>query len=92
MKRSGSQSSASSRSVTWTERNEFPSYEDLFYRPSISESEACEPVIMDGFVCQEDEGPIRALLDEMRDWYEGQSEEAESRIHKVLYPFPPFNV
>ncbi|KAL5514433.1 hypothetical protein ACEPAG_2521 [Sanghuangporus baumii] len=88
MKRSGSRSSSSSHSVTWTERNAFPSYEDLFYRPPMPEAKAYTPKILDSLTGEdENEGPIRALLDEMRDWYE-QSEESESRFCKPLPPPP----
>ncbi|OCB86467.1 hypothetical protein A7U60_g6360 [Sanghuangporus baumii] len=88
MKRSGSQSSSSSHSVTWTERNAFPLYEDLFYRPPMSEATAYAPKILDGLTREdENEGSMRALLDEMRDWYE-QSEESESRFCKPLPPPP----
>ncbi|KAI5119074.1 hypothetical protein M0805_005492 [Coniferiporia weirii] len=104
MKRSGSQSSTSDYSINILD-SEFPSYEDLFYRPPMpmpslslsgpyphSHPRTAEPIglLLDNRVRgDENEGPLRELLDEMRDWFiEHSASEAERRLHKPL-PAPP---
>ena len=76
---------------TWTTKTEFPSYEELFYHPPVPRrgSRAYDASRLDAFMdvnnldTDEHEGPIRELLEEMREWYIEQGEEVESKLHKV---------
>ncbi|THH06865.1 hypothetical protein EW145_g3787 [Phellinidium pouzarii] len=95
MKRSTSQSSASDYSDTFDD-SEFPSYEDLFYRPPMPDNpdnpncpQSPAQVVLDNRVCEdENEGTIRELLNEMRDWILEHPSEVGRRLQKPLPPSP----
>ncbi|PAV19174.1 hypothetical protein PNOK_0601800 [Pyrrhoderma noxium] len=105
MGRIGSQSNASassstsdasdhSRSSSRSHHVDFPSYEDLFYRPPSAsfpdftrtgdaQFDALGMATTTTLCDEEHEAPIRALLDEMRDWY------CEQDFERRQKPLPP---
>ncbi|KAH8115878.1 hypothetical protein DFH11DRAFT_1243393 [Phellopilus nigrolimitatus] len=95
MRRSESLSSESNSACSgnWNEAKDFPTYEDLFYRPpSLEHSELQRPsgpiVVENRLPDDDNEAPLRALLDEMRDWCVENSDEVFKRLNKPL-PAPP---